>query len=353
MIKVSVEGATVGVETDALQALVRAEGYTTGVAAGSLVDKHTGARDLGFGLSIVDFLLEPVDAARPTEKGQYEYGGGFVGYHGDIPKRYVEGPQVCTQAKKLPFQIIEGDGFLVVRQWFTWHEGYAPYRAGSRWEQTLVFTERDRFFFSSDRVTTVNNCSALFLRIDMPGHIKHTGGDTFEHIYLSYADAMLPATDFLMDFPPDSRNLYQRGRQPMPQRFVRAYQTRVANRRPQVSDTRSQVSSVPAQVGPWLAGITLEPTDVYEAWCHQRGYVCMIEEIGGWPTQSGDTFGAAYIVGWFDALSDLNRAADRFRGWSGIDLIGPAHRPTSFVGVKQQELRPVSEVSNASRRAGR
>ena len=46
--------------------------------------------------------------------------------------------------------------------------------------------------------------------------------------------------------------------------------------------------------------MTLNPDDVYQAWCHQRGYVCMIEELGGRPTRPGDTFGACYLIGWFD-----------------------------------------------------
>jgi hypothetical protein len=53
--------------------------------------------------------------------------------------------------------------------------------------------------------------------------------------------------------------------------------------------------------GPWLFGMTLDPAAVYEAWCHQRGYVCMIEEIGGRPVKPGEVFGAAFVVGYFDS----------------------------------------------------
>jgi hypothetical protein len=349
MIQHSIDGSTIHIETDAIKADIRTEGYTSGVAAGTFVDKKTGARDVGFGLSIVDFLLEPADPDRPTEAGQYEYRGKFAGVHGDIPKRYVEGPQICTQAKKLPFEVVEGDGFLVVRQWFTWHQGFAPHRAGSRWEQTLVFPESTRYFFSSDRVTTVNECKELFFRVDMPGHIKHKNGDTFEHVYLSYdtearraseaapslarratvpIELTIPSTDFMADFPPDGRNLYQRGRHPMPDRFIRAYQVKSEGK-----------------PGAWLAGMTLEPADVYEAWCHQRGYVCLIEELGGWPTKPGDTLGAAYIVGWFDSVAEMRAAYDRHRGWSGLELKGDTKRPTAFVGVKQKNLVPVTRKS--------
>ena len=346
MIKHSIEGSTIHIETDAIKADIRTEGYTSGVAAGSFLDKKTGARDIGFGLSIVDFLLEPANAGRPVEKGQYEFGGNFAGVHGDIPKRYVEGPQICTQAKKLPFEVIEGDGFLVVRQWFTWHQGYAPHAGGSRWEQTLVFPEQTRYFFSSDRVTTVSESQSLFFRVDMPGHIKHKEGDSFEHIYLSYFHQTLPSTDFVMDFSPDSQNLYQRGKAPIPERFIRAYQVKLSDTNPKRergSDARdpSLTRRVSVKPGPWLAGMTLEPADVYEAWCHQRGYVCLIQELGGWPTKPGDTFGAAYIVGWFDSVGEMHEAYDRHRGWSGIEFRGDPPRPSSFVGVDQKKLTRV------------
>ena len=49
----------VEIETDALKAQIRKKGYVSGVAAGSLVDKKTGAKDIGFGLHIMDFLLAP------------------------------------------------------------------------------------------------------------------------------------------------------------------------------------------------------------------------------------------------------------------------------------------------------
>src|SRR5687768_7605776 len=43
----------------ALEAAVRKRGYVSGVAGGSFLDKKTGFRDSGFGLDIVDWLMEP------------------------------------------------------------------------------------------------------------------------------------------------------------------------------------------------------------------------------------------------------------------------------------------------------
>ncbi len=59
MASISASGPIISIETDRLLAEVHTEGYVSGVKSGTLVDKATGARDLGHGLDIVDFLLEP------------------------------------------------------------------------------------------------------------------------------------------------------------------------------------------------------------------------------------------------------------------------------------------------------
>src|SRR4051812_27166498 len=40
-------------------AAIRKRGYVSGVRGGSLLDRKTGARDLGYGLDIVDWIMEP------------------------------------------------------------------------------------------------------------------------------------------------------------------------------------------------------------------------------------------------------------------------------------------------------
>ena len=124
----------------------------------------------------------------------------------------------------------------------------------------------ERWFVSSDRIDSVNDSDAAFLRIDLPGHIKHSGGDTFSEIYLSYHEGLIPASEFAKNFAPDEKFNYRRGTGEVPQRFIRAYHIR---------DPKT------GQSGPWLAGMTLNSDVVSEAWCHQRDYVCMIEEFGG------------------------------------------------------------------------
>src|SRR5438270_2193839 len=138
----------------------------------------------------------------------------------------------------------------------------------------------------------------------MPGHIKHKGGDTFEQVYLSYLDKpFIPASEFNENFGPDARFLYQRRDAKIPDRMIRAYQVKL-NGKP----------------GPWLAGMTLDPAEVAEAWCHQRGYVCLIEELHRRKVKAGESFGAAYAVGFFDDLRSLEGLYDRLKGRRALVL---------------------------------
>ena len=75
------------IETNKLSVRINTKGYVSGTSAGGMLDKQTGARDLGFGLHIMDFLLAP---------GERDDGYMNTKYHGKIAKHYVEGPQICT-----------------------------------------------------------------------------------------------------------------------------------------------------------------------------------------------------------------------------------------------------------------
>jgi hypothetical protein len=45
------------IDTDAPQARIRKKGYVSGIERGTFLDKKTGAREVGFGLHIMDFLM--------------------------------------------------------------------------------------------------------------------------------------------------------------------------------------------------------------------------------------------------------------------------------------------------------
>jgi hypothetical protein len=278
----------VQIDTDLLQARIRKRGYVSGVAQGSLLDKKTGARDIGFGLHIMDFLMAP-----GWKDDEYSRDAKV---HGNLPKHYIEGPQICTQAKKLEPEIIEGKDFVAVRLRFKFTEAAKGLKAGSTWEQTLVFQPGLRYFLSGERITSVNDVDDLFYRIDMPGHIRHKKGDTFDQVYLSY-QGTVAADAFAEDFAPDAKFLYQRKPDKAPKRMIRAYQVKQDGK-----------------PGPWLAGMTLDPAAVCEAWCHQRGYVCFIQELHGRKVKAGETFGAAYAVGWFDDIAEMEKVYDRLKG---------------------------------------
>jgi outer membrane protein assembly factor BamB len=293
-IKVEDSGDELFIETDRLQAKVRKKGYVSGIAAASFLDKKTGARDAGFGLHIMDFLLGPGwrDDGYARDKK----------YHGNLPKHYVEGPQICTQAKELAPEVIQGEDFVAVRLRFRFTKPGHGYKAGSLWEQVMVFQSGVRYVLGSEQITSANDVDSLLYRIDMPGHIKHKQGDTFANVYLSY-HGTIKAAEFFNDFGPDERFLYQRSEGKIPERLIRAYQLRIDG-----------------QPGPWLAGMTLDPAAVAEAWCHQRGYVCFIQELHGKAVKAGERFGAAYVVGYFDDVAAMEKTYDRYKGTKGIVL---------------------------------
>jgi hypothetical protein len=278
----------VEIKTDQLEARIRKKGYVSGVAQGSLLDKKTGARDPGFGLHIMDFLLAPgwKDDGYPRDEK----------LHGNLPKHYVEGPQICTKAKELKPEIIEGKGFVAVRLRYKFTEAGAGLKAGSEWEQVFVFRPGVRYFMSGEQITSVNDLDNVFYRIDMPGHIRHSNGDAFAQVYLSY-EGKISAAEFKEDFAPEAKHFYQRKEGKIPDRMIRAYQVKAKDK-----------------PGPWLAGMTLDPSAVSEAWCHQRGYVCFIQELHGRRIRAGESFGAAYIVGYFDDVPAMEKVYDQFKG---------------------------------------
>jgi hypothetical protein len=285
----------VTVDTDCLSAQIRKAGYVSGIAGGTFVDKKTGAKDLGHGLHVMDFLLAP--------------GWRDDGYtrdpklHGNLPKHYVEGPQICTKAKELKPEIVRGKDFVAVVLRFTFTEPGQGYKAGSKWEQVLVFRPGVRYVLSSETITTANDVDDLFYRIDMPGHIKHKAGDTFDSVYLSYVKEPIPTAAFTADFAPDAKYLYQRDDTKIPDRMIRAYRVNVYGK-----------------PGPWLAGMTLDPAAVSEAWCHQRGYVCFIEELNKRKVKAGESFGAAYVIGWFDDVKEMETVYDGLKGVKRIAI---------------------------------
>ena len=295
----------ISLHSETLDAAIRKKGYVSGVMAGSLLDKKTGSRDLGFGLDIVDWIMEPGsdEAYRDQLEGDLAYKFGNE-WHGRGQKRSIEGPQICTKARELAPRVIEGRDFIAIEQSWTYTIA-APGKAnGSQWVQKIVFPKGKRYFISSDEIHAKNSSESMFLRIDLPGHIKHKNGDTFSEIYLSYK-GRIPASEFSTNFAPDEKFNYRRDRDGVPKRMIRAYHVRD----PQTGKD-----------GPWLAGMTLNPADTSEAWCHQRNYVCMIHEFGERPIKAGESFSAAFIVGWFYSIEEMEAVYDAHQGASSLEV---------------------------------
>jgi hypothetical protein len=306
--------------------MIRKRGYVSGVYRQTLVDKQTGFRDPGFGLDIADWIMEPGSDLAYRDRLEKELIYRYDNlYHGRRPKRSLEGPQICTQAKELAPEVMRGGDFVAVRQSFQYRTAAPGKKTGSTWSQVLVFPVGQRYFVSMDRIDSVNSSPAMFLRIDMPCHIRHNRGDTFSEIYLSYlggdSGLRIAASEFCDDFAPDAKFNYRRQPSRVPQRFIRAVRLRdPASGRP----------------GPWLAGMTLAPDVVHEAWCHQRGYVCMIQEFGGRPIQAGQSFSAAFIVGYFDSIDEMHRVYDRNKGAVGLTVTPESW---TLVGAQSTENR--------------
>lgn len=288
---------------EALDFAIKTKGYCTGIAGGSFTDKKTGSRDLGFGLDIIDWLMEPGsdEAYRDQLPGDLPYVFNNA-YHGKRAKKSVEGPQICTKAGAMDPVIVHGKDFIAVKQSWRYTLAAPGKKTGSTWEQVIVVPRGQRYFIAADKMTVQNASEALFFRLDMPGHIKHKNGDSFSEVYLSY-HGRIPSSEFRDNFAPDEKFNYRRDAGKVPERFIRAYHLR---------DPKT------GKDGPWLAGMTLEPSAVSEAWCHQRNYVCLIEEIGERPIAAGESFGAAYIVGYFDSIEEMNATYDLYRGHSGL-----------------------------------
>mgnify|MGYP003347610391 CR=1 FL=1 len=118
--------------------------------------------DLGFGLDIVDWIMEPGsdEAYRDKLAGDLPYVFNNL-YHGKVAKRSIEGPQICTQAKELKPTVITGTDFVAVKQEYAYTLAAPGKKTGSKWEQTVVFPHGKRYFVSADKITAKNASEAM------------------------------------------------------------------------------------------------------------------------------------------------------------------------------------------------
>lgn len=323
---------SIKIETDLLEAVIPKQDpkhWMTGIEKGSFVDKTTGFREAGDGLMVIDWLMEAgsdeswqEDVIAPdghgvgrytwyaneTDPARREY--ALMAHGSSHRKRVVEGPQLCHRMKPVQPETIRGKDFVAVRTTYQYEYAAPGREPGSQWTQLIVFPKGKRYFLLMDRIDSVNDSEEMFLRNDTPGCVRHEQGDTFSEMYLSYLSGpqgvRIPSSEFFTPFPPDLKFGYRRDTHRVPEHFIRAYHLR---------------DKETGKEGPWLAGLTLEPSVVYEAWCSQRpgGIIVMIQEIHGKPTKAGESFSAAHIVGYFDTIEEMHAVYDQHRGHTALE----------------------------------
>jgi hypothetical protein len=329
--RVTENDRAIKIETDKLEAVIPKRDpkqWMTGIEKGSFLDKVTGFREAGDGLMVVDWIMESGSDSAWADRVFAPDGNGVGRYtwyenetdpvrrsyalmaHGSSHrKRMVEGPQLCHRMKPVRPEIIRGADFVAVKTTYQFEYAAPGRKPGSRWTQLVVFPRKERYFVLMDRIDSVNDSPEMFLRNDTPGCIRHEKGDTFSEVYLSYLGGPkgvhIPSSEFFAPFPPDLKFGYRRDTHRTPEQFIRAYHLR---------DKQS------GKEGPWLAGLTLDPSVVYEAWCSQRpgGIIVMIEEVHGRPVKAGESFSAAHIIGYFDTIEAMHTVYDRFKGHTGL-----------------------------------
>jgi hypothetical protein len=330
-VRVNEDERAIQVETDKLEAVVPKKNpkhWMTGIEKGSFLDKTTGFREAGDGLMVIDWLMEAGSDEAWSDKAIAPDGHGVGRYtwyanetdparrdyalmaHGSSHrKRVVEGPQLCHRMKPVEPELIRGKDYFAVKTTYKYEYAAPGRRPGSRWTQLVVFPKGERYFVLMDEIASVNDSDEMFLRGDVPGCVRHEKGDTFSEVYLSYLSGphgvRIPASEFFAPFPPDRKFGYRRDTHRLPGHFIRAYRLR---------------DPATGKDGPWLAGLTLEPAVVYEAWCSQRpgNIVVMIEEIHGKPVKAGETFSAAHIVGYFDGIEQMHAVYERYKGHTAL-----------------------------------
>jgi hypothetical protein len=326
-VRVIEDDRAIKIETDKLEAVIPKKDpkqWMTGIEKGSFLDKATGFREAGDGLMVIDWLMEAGSDeawadkviapdghgvgrytwfANETDPGRREY--ALMAHGSSHRKRVVEGPQLCHRMKPVRPEVIRGKDFVAVKTTYKYEYAAPGRKPGSQWTQLVVFPKGQRYFVLMDRIDSMNDSPEMFLRNDTPGCIRHVNGDTFSEVYLSYLSGpnglRIPAKEFFDPFPPDRKFGYRRDTHRTPAHFIRAYRLR---------------DKATGKDGPWLAGLTLEPSVVYEAWCSQRpgNIIVMIEEIHGKPTKAGESFSAAHIVGYFDTIEQMHAEYDKHKG---------------------------------------
>src|SRR5438034_461909 len=173
------------IETDKLEAVIPKKNpkqWMTGIEKGSFLDKTTGFREIGDGLMVVDWLMEPgsdeawsaqVRAPDGHGVGRYTWHSNeteparrsyaLMAHGSSHRKRMVEGPQLCHRMKPVRPEVIRGKDFVAVKTAYHFEYAAPGRKAGSRWTQLIVFPQGERSFVLMDKIDSVNDSDERFL----------------------------------------------------------------------------------------------------------------------------------------------------------------------------------------------
>ena len=135
--RITEDERVIKVETDKLEAVIpknHPKHWMTGIEKGSFLDKATGFREIGDGLMVVDWLMEPGSDEAWSKELLAPDGNGIGRYswhtnetdparieytrysHGTSHrKRMIEGPQLCHRMKPVRPEVIRGKDFVAVK----------------------------------------------------------------------------------------------------------------------------------------------------------------------------------------------------------------------------------------------
>ena len=185
-----------------LQARIRKKGYVSGIAAGSLLDKKTGRprprlRPAHHGLPDGPrlerrWLLARRQAARQSAQALRRR-----------PANLHAGEEARTRSHR-------GKDFVAVRLRFTFTKPAKGFKAGSTWEQTLVFQPGLRYFLSR---RTHHQRQRRGRPLLPHRHARPHQAQGRRHLHAGLPELPrqpIPAAAFAEDFAPDAKFLYQR-----------------------------------------------------------------------------------------------------------------------------------------------
>src|SRR6266581_463775 len=135
-VRVTEDDRAIKIETDKLEAVIpkrNPKQWMTGIEKGSFLDKTTGFREIGDGLMVVDWLMEPGSDEAWSDKviapdghgvGRYTWhtnetdparrSYALMAHGGSHRKRMVEGPQLCHRMKPVQPEVVQGKDFIAV-----------------------------------------------------------------------------------------------------------------------------------------------------------------------------------------------------------------------------------------------